>query len=505
MARILLVFPTSLYRNFTPPLNLAYIAAVLENAGNEVHIRDLSAQHPPCNEQQLIDFTRDLNPLWIGLTLNVIFIQPAYDLIRRLRSLNIKIIVGGPHPSLSGEEALLHGADIVVRGEGETTVCALSECLESQGDLSQIPGISYLDDGGQIRHNPARSLIDDLDSLPFPAKHLFPKQWYTQDTSYYQAYGPIFSGRGCPASCTYCYKGVFGHGCRLRSAENVFQEMLFLHSKFGVNAFEFMDDAFSANLDRIHHLCDLILSTPGFRPVWQCTTRLDLTTPELLHKMKRAGCFRIFYGVESGDLDTLHRVNKHLDLDRAVDVLRWTHEAGIKSIVGFMWGFPWDSPASVNDSFRLLKKIAPFTDEFNPLGILIPVPGTRLYEEYKSKYHLDEWWLSERFGRLYRTNAYFPYFQRRFYNDFGLLDDGFFPFPPGVRHMIRKGTAFIGRHNIFRNNPLQRAIFIYFSVLLSEWLFKIHPKIEQWLYHASREMVMHGRQKNALNDDTSVS
>jgi len=291
-------------------------------------------------------------------------------------------------------------------------------------------------------------------------------------------YGAIFSGRGCPAACTYCYKGVFGAGCRFRSADDVFKEMRFLHQNFKVTAFEFMDDAFSADLDRVERLCDLILAEPGFKIKWQCTTRLDLTRPDLLQKMKRSGCFRIFYGVESGDPDTLYRVNKHLDLEQAVQVLQWTHESGIRTIVGFMWGFPWDSPASVQASISFLKRVAPFVDEFNPLGILIPVPGTPLFEKIKDQYSLDSWWLKDRFGKLYRDNICFPYFQRRFYNDFGLLNDGFFLFSPEVKRLIRKGTQRIGRHNLFRNTPFLKALLTYIAVQLSRVLFSINPKWE---------------------------
>ncbi|MBN1879484.1 B12-binding domain-containing radical SAM protein [bacterium] len=482
MSRILLVFPPSAYRNHTPPLNLAYLAAVLEAQGAEVRILDLSALHPPCSPSDAIREAVQFKPLWIGITLNVIFIKPAYEFIQTLRETGIPIVAGGPHPSLLAEEVLLNGCDIVVRGEGEQTVVDLNRALLENRPLSSVHGLVYRDESGQIHQTPARDPIRDLDTLPFPAKHLFPREWYVKDSATYQTYGAIFSGRGCPAACTYCYKGVFGCGCRFRSADNVFAEMRYLNQTYGVTAFEFMDDAFSADLERVDRLCDLIIETPDFPIRWQCTTRLDLTNSELLTKMKRSGCFRIFYGVESGDPDTLFRVNKHLDLRQAEQVLKWTHDAGIRSIVGFMWGFPWDSPASVRASINFLHRVAPFVEEFNPLGLLIPVPGTRLYEDIKERYGIEAWWLQDRFGSLYRDNIYFPYFQRRFYNDFALLDDGFFPYPSEVRRLIRQGTHFIGRHNLFRNTPILKAIVVYLAVLLSKSLFRLHPALEKQLF-----------------------
>jgi len=488
MARILLIFPPSSYRNFTPPLNLASIAASLLQDGHEVRILDLGALHPACSEEEAVEIAKDFDPLWIGLTLNVIFIRPAYDFIKKLQKAGYLVVGGGPHPSLLADECLENGCNIVVRGEGEETVRELTKKLESNEDLRSIKGISYIDKQRRIIHGQDRSLISNLDELPLPAKHLFPKEWYTLDTPDYQVFGAIFSGRGCPASCDYCYKGVFGHGCRIRTAENVFKEMKHLNKQFNVTAFEFMDDAFSADLDRVDKLCELILADPEFNPVWQCTTRLDLTTEELLKKMRLAGCFRIFYGVESGDKETLLRVNKHIDIRNAEKVLKWTRDAGIKSIVGFMWGFPWDSPSSIRASVEFIKRIASYTDEFNPLGILIPVPGTKLYQNYKDIYQLENWWLKEKYGQLYRSNAYFPYYQRRFYNDFGLLNDGFFPFPHEVKKLIEKGIHSIGRHNLFKNsNPVYASVTLM-AVMLSEIIYKIHPELEQIFFNALHEL-----------------
>lgn len=480
--KVLLIFPPSSYRNHTPPLNLAYLAAILENAGTEVRIIDLSALHPPMTAEAALETAREFQPDWIGLTLNVIFIKPAYEFIGKLRSLKIPIVAGGPHPSLMAGEALDNGCDIVVKGEGERTVLEMHQALVNGADLDLVAGLAFRNAEGQIQETAPRTSIEDLSELPYPAKHLFPEEWYTDDSRDYQKFGAIFSGRGCPAACTYCYKGVFGSGCRFRTADDVFAEMKHLHTRYGVTAFEFMDDAFSVDLDRVESLCDMILAEPDFTIRWQCTTRLDLTRPDLLRKMRDSGCFRIFYGVESGDKDTLFRVNKHLDLDQAVQVLKWTHEAGIRSIVGFMWGFPWDSPASVRASITFLKRVAPYVDEFNPLGLLIPVPGTRLYHDYSQRYGLENWWMEDRFGRLYRDNTYFPYFQRRFYNDFALLDDGFFPYPKQVKKLIRYGTHLIGRHNLFKNTLTGKAVIIFSAVMLSKLLYKVHPICEQAVF-----------------------
>lgn len=485
--KVLLIFPPSIYRNFTPPLNLAYIGAVLEQAGHEVLIVDAAAANSTLTDDGIIQIAQDWQPDTIGLTLNVLFIRPAYNLIKRLRVLGRPIVAGGPHPSLLAEEALRHGVDIVVRGEGEITVVELLNVLASNDTLESVDGISYLH-GVKVVHQPPRSLIANLDQLPFPAKHLFDHSLYTLDTPDYQAFGPIFSGRGCPGQCTYCYKGVFGSLVRVRSAKNVIAEMLELNERFGVTAFEFMDDAFSVDMERVSHLCDLILDEFPEPIRWQCTTRLDLTDRSLLLKMKRAGCFRVFYGFESGDRDTLRMVRKRLDIQQAIQVLKWTHDTGMQSIVGFMFGFPWETVTQVNHTTRIIRRISAFVDEFNPLGIMIPVPGTVIYETWSKVSGFQDWWLKDKYGNRYRSNAYFPFFRRRFYNDFSLLEDGFFPFPPHVKRAIRRGTRVIGLHNLYHNNSCLKATILLVLVLLSMTLYRIHPNLEQWLFQKFRTL-----------------
>ncbi len=479
--RVLLIFPPSLYRNFTPPLNLAYIGAVLEEQGCEVGIIDASAMHWQGDMAEIRRRAEQFAPDLIGITLNALFIQPGYDTIRELRRLGVPIIAGGPHPSLLAHEALEHGVDIVVRGEGEATIAELLEHFRGEKELEEIRGISYRRQGF-YRDTPPRPLIRDLDALPFPAKHLFERELYVEDSPTYQAYGPIFSGRGCPARCSYCYKGVFGQSIRIRSAENVLAEMLDLYRRYGTTAFEFMDDAFSVDLERVSKLCDLIRESFPVPIRWQCTTRLDFTDRNLLRKMKEAGCFRVFYGFESGDRETLRRVNKKLDIDQAIQVLKWTNQTGIRSIVGFMFGFPWETPEQVDATTRIIRRISPFVDEFNPLGIMIPVPGTAIYEEYAERFGLLDWWLKDDFGARYRSNRYYPFFRRRFYNDFALLESGFFPFPPRVRRAIVRGTRTIGVHNLFHNNSLPKALGLLGMVYLSKLLYRIHPELEKAVF-----------------------
>ncbi len=480
--KVLLIFPPTHYRNHTPPLNLAYLCACLRRAGCSVKVIDAAAVKVDLSIDEITCLARDYQPDLIGITMNALFILPAYDLARRLRAIGVPIIAGGPHPSILPDEALENGSHIVVRNEGELTVMELIEWLRGNRRLEEIAGISFMKDG-VAKHNPPRALIDDLDSLPFPDKDIFERADYIEDSELYQCYGTIFSSRGCPHNCTYCNKSVFGRVVRARSPENVLEEMLYLRRNYDVTAFEFLDDTFSLRLDRVDKICDMILAEPELKGIcWQCTTRMDLTSDELLQKMRQAGCFRLFYGMESGDQETLKRVNKRLNIEKAVQVLKWTHDLKMRSIVAFMFGFPWETTKHVSNTYSLLRRISPYVDEYNPLGMLVPVPGTPMYEQYHREYGFTDWWLMPSFGIRYRSNQYFPYFRRRFFNDFALLEDGFFSYPPAVKREIKRCLRFIGKHNIYKNNPRIKAHTIYCFVLISKVLYRVHPKLEQLVF-----------------------
>ncbi len=496
MAKVALIFPPSLMRNFAIPLNLAYLAGSLEAKGHQVKIFDMSAKYWNLSSDQTIEIIKKYSPDIIGITTNVLFIKPTYNLVNKLKVLKSLIVLGGPHTSLLPEEAILNGADIAVRGEGELTIVELADYIDGKIKLSDIRGIVY-SYKNKIIYNPPRPLIKNLDSIPFPSRHLFDKSLYVEDSEYYQAFGPIFSSRGCPAHCTYCYKGVFGDGIRLRSAQNVIEEMLEMYHKFNVKAFEFLDDSFSADPKRVIEICQLIKEKFPEPIKWQCTTRLDFTDKKLLEIMRSSGCFRVFYGFESGDKRTLKLVQKKIDVEQAVQVLNWTKQVGIKSIVGFMYGFPWETVEHVNNTTKIIKRLRRYVDEFNKVGILVPVPGTKLYNDYKDSYNLENWWLKDSYGKRYRQNIYYPYFRRNFYNDFALLEDGFFQFPKKVKKAIKKGIRTIGTHNIFHNNPLPIALILITMVYISKFLYAINPKLEEKIFFFLRKIKYKVLKKNA--------
>lgn len=478
--RAVLVFPPSLYKNYTPPVNIGYIGAMMLLKGMDVKVIDASAINNDIPVDEIVRQCVELDPDIVGITMNVLFIKPAYELGRKLKEKGIKVLGGGPHPSIVPEEPIIHGgADIVVYGEGENTVAEIADYLRGERKLEEITGIAYRDKNGYPVTNPARAQVQDLDEFPFPAREIFVREHYTGGTEYYQAHGGMFTSRGCPATCTYCNLSVYGRRVRVRSAQDIFNEMKFLKQNYGVTAFEYLDDTFSAKFARIEELCHLIINDDEMRGIkWQANTRLDFANQDLLELMARSGCFRLFWGLESGDEATLKKVAKKQEVDKAVQTLTWAHEVGIKSICGMMFAFPWDTPQNTMNTVELIRRLEDVVEEFNPLGLLVPVPGTPIYDEYCAKGELKEWWLSDNFGHLYRSNTYFPFFRRRFYNDFALLEDGFFEFDAATKKTIYYATNVIGWHNITRNNPPYKAAALLAAVYVSKVLYAIHPTLE---------------------------
>jgi len=494
MSKILLAHAVSPIVNTSPPLGLSYIGAALEKHGCEVMIIDGSAPYAEYDIESMVDEIARYEPDLIGLTLTVSFALHTYRLIYGLKKrLDVPIIVGGPHATILPEEPLQHGADIVCRGEGEQCIVELVDYFNgdnpltpfSKGEmaLQNILGISYKDDLGNIVHNLPRPLLDNLDILDFPAKHLFNKAHYFRDESDSARFGNMVTSRGCPYGCTYCSNEVFGRRWRSRSPENVVAEIKRVMEMFGTRKFNLMDDAATIDQKRIMGICQLIIDN-RLDIQWTCVTRLNATSPELLAKMKEAGCVNISYGIESGNPNTLKRIKKGLTVEQAEQAVKYTDEAGIECSVNFMYGFPWETPEDICQTTEFIKKISPYVTYIQPGGVLTPYPATQIYNEYREEYGFTDWWLKERTEDSIRSETDEPLFQRIFF-DYDAIEQNWFNYPPEIIKEIMRAADVVGRHNLLyhakklTSNPILAAIVrevIYTLVKLSRAIYRINPQ-----------------------------
>ena len=363
-----------------PSLGLAYLAAVALELGHQVRIIDAEAEG--MSMSRLEEELRREKPQLIGLQTFCTTIRKCVAICQNAKSIQpgVTTLLGGVHATLFPEDCIGHPAvDYLVRGEGERTFAALLELLEDQGDPSTVDGLVWKRrDGGEVVHNRSRQLIEDLDQLPFPARHLLPME---RCRSGAQLRGRrtvhLMTSRGCPFNCGFCSSHeVFGRTHRFQSTARVLAEIGRVVEEQGADEIQFYDESFTANRKRVLELCEgMHRSFPGLK--WTCFTRTDLVRPDLLQEMKQAGCYQIFYGVESGVPRLLELVNKRIPLEKTEQAFRWTHEAGIQITASFILTLPTETREETEQSIRFGIKLNP---EFVYWLTFVPYPGTRLSE-----------------------------------------------------------------------------------------------------------------------------
>lgn len=365
-----------------PALGLAYIAAYLEKNGYAVCIIDMNVEK--------IDFTRLKEIIsskkcqFLGITATTVQINSALHIAQEIKKTfpELKIVMGGPHPSVMPDEILGNEyIDYVVRGEGELTVLELV-----RGDDPQnILGLSFKRNGSLV-HNHPRPFIEDLDKMPFPARHLLPMDKYSPTPGNYLRLpaASMITSRGCPGRCTFCNTDMFGKTIRFRTAKNIAEEITSLIRDYKIKEVSFYDDTFSVNKKNIQELCDIILKDK-IDITWSCMSRIDCMDPNLLKQMKKAGCHSICYGIESADRQILENINKRISLDRVQEVLNWTKEAKIQVRVSFMFGNPGETQNTMEESIRYAISLEPDIFIFN---ITTPFPGTAMFNWAKNNNYL---------------------------------------------------------------------------------------------------------------------
>jgi len=289
-------------------------------------------------------------------------------------------VVGGPHPSMVGSEVLrCSDIDLVVKGEGEETLVELLKALESTDNWRAINGLIYRKDA-LIVENPPRKFIEDLDSLCFP--HIFAKEVLKDYNKYPKAaFGYIFATRGCPYNCFFCgSRYIWSRQVRFRTPAHVIDEIKGLQAQ-GIRLFYFVDDNFGVNKDYLSDLCNaLIKHCPGIK--WNCEFHINLVENETISLMKKAGCFSIQIGIESGNNEILKRIRKNITIERAYAAARIIKKQGIVLQAFFIVGFPEETEQSLQDTIKAMKKIK---CDVITYSIFTPYAGTEAFEFCRNK------------------------------------------------------------------------------------------------------------------------
>ncbi|MFH1773630.1 MAG: radical SAM protein [Methanobacteriota archaeon] len=380
--RLLLIHPKFPYRGKDLfPIGLGYLASVARDRA-EVFVLDENVEAFDAEK------IRKISPDIIGITATTPSFPRAVEIVRAIKEIKAKIIMGGTHVTFAPEEALREGAGVVIRGEGEAT---FSELLDSK-NLEKINGISYVTDG-KIIHNPDRELIKNLDEIPFPAREYFPLKEY--------GIMSLVTSRGCPYSCSYCSSTRFWRQrVRFRSPENVIEELKQI-SKLGFKLVRFMDSTFTLDQQRAIRICELIKESIDIK--WSCETRADFVSDALLEALSSAGCRLICLGVDSGSQEVLDKCRRSIDVATMKKAFEKIRKYGISTRAYITFGFPEETEKTVKETIRFLEEVKP---EQNLLSLATAYPGTELWSGKTIEAHPD--WIAKFHGHGVGGRLYLP-------------------------------------------------------------------------------------------------
>jgi len=366
-----------------PPLGLAYIAAYLGEKKRNIDISILDAEALGLKLDDVRSRIAEARPQVVGITSTTPCFYYALKIaeIAKDISQNIKVVMGGAHPSALPRETVRDlNVDYVVKGEGEITFFELIKALDGSMKFQDVLGLFYKENG-KIKENPSRPLIDDINQLPYPARDLLPNDLYgPPPTKRVSTYKPtsITSGRGCPFRCSFCCAGiVWTRRYRGRDPKKFVDEIEYCINNYEMREFSFTDELFTADYQRALAVCNEIIKRK-LKIAWVCSSRAGLVTSELLEKMKKAGCREISFGIESGDQKILDSIHKDILLNDVRNSIRLVKKAGIRTHGSFIIGNIGETEKTVKDTVEFAKEL---NLDIAAFFVASPYPGTELYDE----------------------------------------------------------------------------------------------------------------------------
>lgn len=377
----------------TPPLGLLSLAACARKHVPGVSIRIVDAAAQSLSISETVNQVIESGPNIVGITVTTMVANIAQEIAKQIKKVlpHTKTIAGGPHISGVGRDCLLQldAFDLAAVGEGEQTFVELLEAFKNDGEPGNIAGVIFRDAKGQVHQTVKRNHFDDLSVLPFPAWDLlggFPRAYAT--SVFFSPRGPaasLITSRGCPFNCAFCDQSTFGHQYRAASAEYVYNMVKSLQEGYKIRYVMFCDDTFTINRQRVLEICRMLRELNS--PIrWSCDANVMTVDREMLLAMKRAGCWSISYGLESGSPKVLSSLNKKITLDRARDAVCQTHAAGIHTKGLFILGTPEESLETIGQTQEFIDSVPLSTINISKFT---PYPGSDLYSQVSDDFKAD--------------------------------------------------------------------------------------------------------------------
>lgn len=368
-----------------PPIILAYVAAILEQAGHTVMLLDACALN--LTKEQALAKLRAFDPDMLGLRAETYHFHDALAWVRFFKEhLRIPVVAGGINMSLYPRETMSHPEiDYGVIGDALDTLPELLRGIESKNDLLKLEGIAFKRDE-QVVISPAPKRIADFDAFPFPARHLLPNEKYYSFISQLKNFTIMLTSTGCPYRCSFCaIHPTMAY--RLRSPKKVVDEIEQCYQEFGVREIDFFDATFFLPRRRAFEMFEEI-KRRRLKIEWSCRSRVDVVDKDVLRAAKDAGCRQIYFGIESVDHDVLGAIKKDVDTDQIRRAIAWAKGFGIRTMGFFMVGNPHDTKKSIRNTIDFAKHLGV---DFIQVCRTIAKPGTELDRELIKKTGKDYW------------------------------------------------------------------------------------------------------------------
>ncbi len=372
---------------FMPSIGLALIATILENNGHNSKILDMQIEQ--LTDQEFVDYVKKFNPQAVSLAM----LDATSNIVNKIINLtklhfkDINIICGGVHASIYPKETLSNNPNIdyLIHGEAEYTMNELITALEKGGNLDNILGL-YHREKGEIKFNGYRPIVKDLDEFPTPLRKFFDMPKYIPTPNQYKRLPAtnMITARGCTYSiCNFCFestKYVREKGYRRISVKKAIEEINYLIEEYGIKEIAFWDDEFLLGGNWVDDFCDAIINE-GIDITWSCYGKVNFVNPQILKKMKKAGCWNIFYGFESGNQELLNITKKGQTIEMIRNAAKWTNNAGIEIRGSFILGLPTETPEMGEKTIQLALNLDLDYGEFH---LNTPYGGTEMEAMCKS-------------------------------------------------------------------------------------------------------------------------
>ena len=401
-----------------PPLGQLYISGYLNEHGIENYVFDTTFY----SQKQQLDFILKKQADLVAIYTNLMTKVEVIKLIKILKTDAAygfpEIVLGGPDVTYNLENYLKAGAQYLIIGEGEESMAELHEALRLKTNIAEVNGIAYMQEGEIVKTSP-RTRIKDLAALPLPNRAAIPVDKYLQTwkDNHGKSSMTVSTQRGCPYTCKWCSTAVYGQSYRRRPAHQVAEELQLLKSTYNPDTIWFVDDVFTVSHKWLRSFHQEVIKQDAIIP-YECITRAERITDEVLQLLKESGCYRIWIGAESGSQKIIDAMDRRVKVGTVQKAINDANAQNIETGTFIMLGYPGENKKDIKDTIAHLKKSNPthFT-----ITVAYPIKGTALYKEIeKDIIQQPEWETSTDrdidFERTY-SRKFYDYAVRKVVNE----------------------------------------------------------------------------------------